>query len=271
MIKQILAFFLFLFCIVGHSCEKEPLLPDVMTGFERALAAKTYVWVMVVREGARYTASYDVSEETMAEEYVPACGEKIQIILPVMYFLKNDALKGYEKRRFCPQQTDFSKELECVGGAVERWRYKRCDFFSLGLRSFLTLFAPKIEQKGKVCWDECGQHMTGGILQRFAPPEGQFLRFVIQDVRDAVAEVRAAKEGDPIKVFMTLPGFGVVKGVPASASEELTEVRLSEKCFLRHKMSSGFLDTMRVRYSYDAYKWKRCLNYDGGVKGCRVL
>ena len=277
-LKRSLIFAVFLSCSVMQSAERVHLLADVdalesniKRGFKRALDSQTSVWVMVVRNGKRYTGLYDLRGENNQWGWtMPSCRYASSMVMPVMDALKNEALRGYEQRRFSGPQKDFSKELECVGGALDQVRYKRCVFFSQSIRRFLTLWCSKLQKKGKVSWDHCGKRMTDDVLQSLEPSADEFLRFFIQDKRDAVDEVLAAKEGDPIKVFMTLSNLGVVKGCLVSrqhgALEE--ETLCSPGCFLFHKVCA-ITDRMVERYPYNEEKWKRCLNYDGDDGGVK--
>ena len=272
MIKLNLIFFTLLCCSVRCASGKYSLVTveadelkcETTQVFESALENKTSVFVVVIRAGERYTGLYDIREEKNRLYWRPPGTDQVgrYMIMPVMDALKNEALRGYEQRHFCGPQKDFSKEFQCTGGALT-WRYKRSVFFSEGIRRFLTLWCSKLQEKGKVSWPHYGRRLTDDVLQSLEPPVGWWLSFIMQDRADAVAEVIAGQEDDPIKVFMTLPGLGVVKGVAVRRESWMPakETIFSAKSFLSHKIDA-VQDSMRAFYPYDEETWKAsCLNY----------
>ena len=230
------------------ACDLERM---VKRELDDALADQNSVWVMIVCGGQRYAGLYDVGEEKVSWTLSGGANGARALIMPMMDYLKNEALRGYEKRLLCSPQRDFSKELDCVGGSLNTPRYKRCAFFSRCLRVFLTIFCPKLKGKGKVVWGDCGKRLTREVLRRLEPPCGQCLRFIFQEKEKALSEVFSAKESDPIKVFMTLPGFGVVKGCFVPRPPEFKEGGvLPSEYFLHHKINA-MKDTLRARYPFD--------------------
>ena len=267
-----LIFSVLFFCSVVHSAAKYHQISDegdapgltIQQRLKSALSDQTSVFVIVVRKGKIFAGLYDISKEKNHLSWrLPADGKIVDMIMPAMDTFKNEALKGYKKRRFCEPRKDFSKEFECVGGAVDKLRYKRCVFFSRGLGHFLTCGCGRLKRKNKVIWDRCGQPITNNVLLSLHLPETERWSFIIQGSRDSVAEMRAAKEGDPIKVFVTLPGFGVVKGCPVPYEHWIPgceTILPSRECFLYHKVRAVG-GSMRMRYPYDADQYKTCLNY----------
>ena len=277
MTKKDLIFLVLLSCVVGHASVKynhlieEGVVPmeeydalqcRVRHMLEGALGDQTSVWVVLLSCGERYTASYDVSEECCGWLWRNSrAGKEVRMIFPMMDYIKHEVLRGYENHRLCEQQTDFSEEFKCVGGSLDKARYQRCVFFSKNLREFFTLLCPRLQQKGKVTWDSCGKRLVDVVLQSVEPPLCNRLSFVVQDKESALSEILSAKKEDAMKVFMTLPGFGVVKGcaVPRE-SLPYRETVLSPHCFFVHKINA-VIDAMSAHYPFDEEVWKTCINY----------
>ena len=274
MIRKSFIFFILLCgCVVQaaeNSCqsqEDEELLCRVAHRLEFAFEDQSSVWVMVVRGGQWYTGVYDVAEEKVCLRCdLINNGVGDRIILPVMDYLQHEALRGYKSRRGCPPQTDFSKEFECIGGALNEQLYQRSVFCSESLRLFLTRFCSKIEAKGKAGGGDFGQRMTDAVLRSLEPPVGQWLSFVIVDEQSALSEMFFSKESDPIKVFMPIPGFGVLRGCAVSRETYplQKESAFSQKSFYAHKINA-VLKGMIERYPFDEETLKKCLNYGGAA------
>ena len=269
---QSFIFLVLLCCSVVQASERRYQIPNedfelqkvIAQRLESAFDDETSLFMVVVCNGQRYTGVCDIRQEKICSVWTAfPTYEKTQMIMTIMDYLKNEALRGYVKRSLCRPQTDFSKELQCVGGSLSKLRYKRCVFFSQSLRVFFAHVCSGLERKGKIGWGGFGTPLTDAVLHRLELPSGQLLRFSIQDKTSALLEMVCAKKDDPIRVFVALPGFGVMRGcaVPRDECDEpIKEHVLAPECFLAQKIRA-LIDDMRDLYPFDEKTWKTCLNY----------
>lgn len=272
MLKNTVLFGVVLCCFVCCASERQALLLDehyrlsVCEKIKRVLSDKTSLWVMVVYQGKRYTALYDVSEETNRCVWNAPLQGRVKMIMPVMDALQNEALAGYTQR-FFKNMAGLPLEVQVADDSGLAQFYKRCDFFSQVTREFFVHSCARLHKKGKVTRDLFGYFMTEEVLRCLSPSGGKRLRFFIKDAEEAADAIVAKKPSDNIKVFMPLPSVGVVAGFLETSCfwrPKIEETHLTQKNLLCKKMQT-MSQEMAKFYPYCPEQWKSCLNYEEGL------
>ena len=259
------------FCFFGYTAEQEAQ-PEGLSCAEKAkliqtvdqaLSDKDSLWVLIVNKGKVHSALYDIRDTKTTWSLIETEGPGIRIfdplwglsretvtvmLSPVLDTLQNHALCGYKKKRFKRMQRDFSAEMDVIGRSLNPKHYKRQPFFSVILRKFFTKRCPDLLKNDLEIGGGFGQPITAALLQQLTPDKDHLLQFSLEKKQNFIDEVSRAKESDPIKVFMPLPGFDVLRGAPIKRrcwhSEEI-----SNKCFFYHKiraLGNAFCDLYRL-------------------------
>lgn len=270
---RFLCFCAFLFCAVSWAAEDECVLTggaSVSTAMLRKIKGvmgdKKSLWVMIMREGQMYTASYDMRGETHRWSWLDSRGLSF-MIMPVIEYLQNEAMRGYKRCSLWREAPGgFSSELTEIGSSLNPRLYDRCAFSSLCFRLLLLYSCPRLHDRNKVQRDAFGRFMTKDVLRSLTPGDDEVLQFfLLLEMEEFVNAVSDAKQSGVTKVFMPIPNVGVVVGGVVPKADNLRSDKVvSRDSFLYHKMDE-VLSAMMKKYPYTRKAWTCCLNYEEGL------
>ena len=263
-------YFLVLFCFMGFSSEREPLLLSdpgaevcLQAKLQDALTDETSLWLMIVHKGKRYTVSYDVHDEINRWVWTINGKRFVPMILPVVEYLQVCSLKGCVRKPFCEEQKVLCVKLPVTDRFVGVENFKNVSFTQGCIQRFLMYSCPKLHEKNCAQSDGFGCAMTQKVLQSIQPSRGKYLRLLLETPEQAVERIVSAKIRDTARFFMPIPGVGVLTGcaeAPGSWQKSVPEKNLLEE------RKVALVDQMCQLYPFCPERWKLCLNYEIGVK-----